>query len=51
MVEVLGVGVVDYTDEGFQVVREGEGDGDVGEAVDEVCGAVDGVADEGGGFG
>jgi len=51
VVEVLGERVVDDADEGAQVVGEGEGDGDVGVGVDEVCGAVDGVDDEGWGGG
>lgn len=50
-VEVVGEGVVDDADEGDEVVDEGEGDADVGVGVDEVCGAVDGVDDEGGGGG
>ena len=45
-VEVLGEGVVDDADEGFQLVGEGEGDGDVRVGVHEVGGAVDGVDDE-----
>ena len=45
VVEVLDEGVVDDADEGFELGGEGLGDGDVGMAVDEVCGAVDGVDD------
>lgn len=51
VVEVAEEGVVDDADAGEAVVGEGEGDADVGVAVDEVRGAVDGVADEGGGRG
>ena len=51
VVEVLGEGVVDDADEWGAVVGEGERDGHVGVAVDEVGCAVDGVDDEGGGGG
>ena len=47
VVEVLGEGVVDDADEGFEVVGEGEGDGDVWVGVDEICGSIYGVDDEG----
>ena len=46
VVEMLCKRVVDDADEGDEVVGEGEGDGYVREGVDEVGGAVDGVADE-----
>ena len=38
--------IVDDADEGHEVVCEGEGDGYVREGMDEIGGAVDGVADE-----
>lgn len=47
-VEGRGEGAVDDADNGDPVEREAERDADVGVAVDEVDGAVDGVADEGG---
>lgn len=50
-VEMVSEGVIDDTDKGDEVVYEGEGDADVGVGVDEVCSAVDGVDDEGGGGG
>lgn len=40
MVEMLGEGVVDDADEGFELVGESEGDGDVGMSVYEVGGSV-----------
>lgn len=40
MVEMLGEGIVDDADEGFELVGEGEGDGDVGMSVHEVGGSV-----------
>ena len=40
MVEVLGEGVIDDADEGFELVGEGEGDGDVGMSVYEIGGSV-----------
>jgi hypothetical protein len=51
--EEVGEGVVDNADDGLAVVAEAEGDADGRVAVDEVCGAVDGVDDEcwGGGKG
>lgn len=45
-VEGGGEGVVDDADGGDEVDGEAERDGDVGVAVDEVGGAVDGVDDE-----
>lgn len=51
MVEVLCEGIIDDADEGFELVGEGERDGDVGMSVDEVCGAVDRVDYEGWGWG
>ena len=51
MVEMLDEGIVDDTDEGFELVGKGEGDGDVGMAVDEVGGSVYGVDYEGWGVG
>ncbi len=48
-VKVLGEGVVDDADEGFSVVGEGEGDGDVRVGVHEVGGAVYGIDYERGG--
>jgi hypothetical protein len=41
-------GVVDDAYDGHLVDAEGEGDAHAGEGVDEVCGAVDRVTDEGG---
>ena len=46
VVDVLGEGIVNDTDEGFELVGKGEGDGDVGMGVDEVCGSVYWVNDE-----
>lgn len=46
VVKMLCEGVVDDPDERDHVMREGEGDGYVGEGVHEVCGSVDGVDDE-----
>ena len=43
VVEMLGERVVDDTDEGFKLVGEGEGDGDVWMSVHEVGGSVYGV--------
>lgn len=40
--------VVHDADPGYEFVDEGKGDADVGVSVDKVCGAVDGVDDEGG---
>lgn len=51
VVEVLGEGIVDDTDEGFEFVGEGEGDGDIRVGVYEVGGSVYGVDDEGWGRG
>ena len=51
MVDLGCEGVENDADEGPQVVHEGEGDADVGVAVDEVGRSVDGVADESGGGG
>ena len=51
VVDVLCEGVVDDADQGDEVVREGEGDTDVGVSVNEVCCAVDGVDNEGWGGG
>lgn len=46
MVELLRERVIDDPYEWHHLVGEGEGDGDVGESVDKVRGAVDGVDDE-----
>lgn len=46
MVELLRERVIDHSYERDHLVGESEGDGDVGEGVDEVRGAVDGVDDE-----
>lgn len=51
VVYLLREGVVDHPDEGLAIEGEREGDGDVRVGVDEVCGAVDGVDDEGWGGG
>lgn len=51
MVEVLGERIVDDADEGFELVGEGERDGDVGMCVHEVCGTVYRVDYEGWGRG
>ena len=47
MVEMLGEGIVDDADEGFEFVGEGEGDGNVGVTVHEVGGSIYGVDYEG----
>ena len=47
VVEMLDEGIVDDADERFELVGEGEGDGDVGMAVYEVGGSVYGVDYEG----
>ena len=51
VVEMLGEGIIDDADEGFELVGEGEGDGDVGMSVYEVGGSVYWVAYEGWGGG
>lgn len=51
VVEMLGERVVDDTNEGFKVVGEGEGDGDVGMSVHEVGGPVYRIDYEGWGRG
>ena len=51
MVEVLGERIVDDADEGFELVGEGERDGDVGMCVHEVGGSVYRVDYEGWGGG
>ena len=51
MVEMLNEGIVDDSDEGFEFVGEGEGDGDVGMSVDEVGRSVYRVDYEGWGGG
>ena len=43
---MLGERIVDNTDEGHEIMCEGEGDGDIREGVDEIGGTVDGVTDE-----
>lgn len=45
-VELLRKRIVDDTDEGFELLGKSERDGDVGEGVDEVRGAVDGINDK-----
>ena len=51
MVEMLGEGIVDDADEGFELVGEGEGDGDVRMSVHEVGSSVYWVDYEGWGWG
>ena len=46
VVELLCERIVDDADERFELVGEGEGDGDVGMSVDEVGGSVYGVDDK-----
>lgn len=46
-VELLRKGVVNDADKGLEFLGKGERDGHVGEGVDKVCGAVDGIDDEG----
>jgi len=46
VVELLGERVIDDSYERHHLVREGERDGDVGEGVDKVRGAVDRVDNE-----
>lgn len=46
-VELLRKRVVDDTDEGFELVGKAERDRYVGEGMDEVCGAVDRIDNEG----
>ena len=46
MVELLREWVIDDSYKWHHFVGEGKGDGDVGEGVDKVRGAVDGVDDE-----
>lgn len=47
MVEMLGEGIINDTDERDAVVYECERDADIGVAVHKIGGAVDGIADEG----
>jgi hypothetical protein len=47
-VERCSEGIVDYAYDGFLVDGQAEGDADVRVAVEEVCGSVYGVDDEGG---
>ena len=51
VIEVLGERIIDDADQRAEIVGKGEGDADVRMGVHEVCGAVDGVDDEGGGRG
>ena len=51
MIEVLGERIVDDANEGFELVGEGEGDGDVGMSMHEVGGSVYWVDYEGWGWG
>ena len=46
-VQVLREGVVDNANKGFLVEGEGQGDRNVGVGVNEVCGAINGIDDEG----
>ena len=51
MVDLLGEGIIHDPHHRDEVHGEGEGDGDVRVSMHEVCGAVDGVEDEGWGGG
>lgn len=51
VVEILSEGIVDDADERFELVGEGEGDGDVGMSVHEIGGSVYWVDYEGWGGG
>ena len=51
VVDMLGEGVVDDADEGFEFVGEGKGDGDIWMSVHEVGGSVYRVHYEGWGWG
>ena len=48
VVEMLGKGIVDDSNQRLEIVREGERDADVGVGVDEVCSAIYWVDYEGG---